>query len=95
MSLHLRPEWSSVPVWSIKPYVANLSAGSGTSDLAASLLAMKHGILPPTLNYEEPDPACPIAVAAGQDRPVTKPYVVKVGLTELGQCAALVCRKWD
>ena len=64
-------------------------------ELVASLLALRHGSLPPTLNYEEPDPACPIPVAAGEDRPVTKPHFLKVGLTELGQCAAVVCRKWD
>jgi 3-oxoacyl-[acyl-carrier-protein] synthase II len=50
--------------------------------------------LPPTLNYEEPDPACPITVCAGQPQPVTRAHVLKVGFTEMGQCAAAVLRKW-
>ena len=85
---------TAVPVWSIKPNIGHLSAGSGTTDLAASLLAMKHGVLPATLNYREPDPACPVQVLA-KSRAIVKPYFVKVGYTEMGQCAAVVCRRWD
>jgi 3-oxoacyl-[acyl-carrier-protein] synthase II len=84
---------NTVPVWSIKPYIGNLSAGSGTADLAASLLAMKHGVLPPTLNFAEPDPACLVRVL-DKARPIGKPCFVKVGYTEMGQCGAVVCRKW-
>lgn len=84
-----------VPVFAGKSYFGNVGAGGSTIELVASLLALEHGTLPPTLNYEEPDPACPVTVAAGGDRPVTKPHFLKVGLAELGQCAAVVCRKWD
>jgi len=85
---------TSVPVWAVKPNIGNLSAGSGTTEMAASLLAMKHGTLPPTLNYETPDPACPVKVLT-KPRPITKPYFVKTGFTEMGQCAAVVCKKWE
>lgn len=84
---------TSVPVWSIKPNIGHLSAGSGTTDLAASLLAMKHGVLPATLNYQTPDPACPVQVLA-KARPIAKRHFVKVGYTEMGQCGAVVCKKW-
>lgn len=80
-------------VWSIKPNVGHLSAGSGITDLSASLLAMKHGVLPGTLNFAEPDPACPVNVTA-QARPIAKPHFIKIGFTDMGQCAAVVCRKW-
>jgi 3-oxoacyl-[acyl-carrier-protein] synthase II len=85
---------ASVPVWSIKPNIGHFSAGSGTTDVAASLLAMKHGTLPATLNYAEPDPACPVQVLS-KARPIARPYFVKVGYTEMGQCGAVVCRKWQ
>lgn len=81
------------PVFAPKSYFGNMGAASGPAELVASLLAMEHGILPPTLNFEEPDPACDIPVAAGSSRPVTRPYFMKLGFTEMGQCAALVCRK--
>jgi 3-oxoacyl-[acyl-carrier-protein] synthase II len=84
-----------VPVFAAKGHLGNLGAGSSTTELAASILGLEHGLVPATLNYAEPDPACPVPVVAGAPRPVTKPYVVKVSFTQMGQCAALVCRKWE
>jgi 3-oxoacyl-[acyl-carrier-protein] synthase II len=84
----------SVPVFAAKSYFGCLGAGSGTTELAASVLALEHGLLPATLNYEEADPKCPIAVAADRLRPVTQTHALKVGFTQMGQCAALVLRKW-
>jgi 3-oxoacyl-[acyl-carrier-protein] synthase II len=85
----------AVPVFAPKSYFGNLGAGAGTSELAASVLALAHGVCPATLNYEEPDPACPVAVVAGGPRPVTRPHVVKVSFTEMGQCAAVVLRRGE
>lgn len=82
------------PVFAAKSYFGNLGAGTGVTEMVASLLALQHGVLPPTLNFEERDPACPITVAAGGPRPVTKPYFLKLGFADMGQCAALVCKKW-
>ena len=57
---------SRVPVFAAKSYLGNLGAGGGTTELAASVLALQHGVVPATLNYEEPDPECPVAVTAGR-----------------------------
>ncbi len=84
----------SVPVWAVSPNIGHLCAASGTVGLAAGLLAVKHGILPPTLNYQMPDPACPVQVLT-KARPTARPFFVKIGFTEMGQCAAVVCRKWE
>ena len=73
----------------------NLGAASGLTELACSVLALKHGELPGTLNHETPAADCPVAVHTGAPRPVAKPYAVKVSYTNLGQCAAAVVRKWD
>jgi 3-oxoacyl-[acyl-carrier-protein] synthase II len=81
-------------VFAPKSYFGNLGAAAGTAELAASLLALANGLLPATLNYEEPDPACPVHVGR-TNQPVSRPYVLKTALTEMGQCAALVCRKGD
>jgi 3-oxoacyl-[acyl-carrier-protein] synthase II len=85
---------AAVPVFAAKSYFGHLGAGSGTTELAASVLALAHGLLPATLNYETPDPTCRVAVAR-EPRLVRRPYFLKVGVTELGQCAAVVCRKWE
>jgi 3-oxoacyl-[acyl-carrier-protein] synthase II len=81
------------PVFAPKSYFGNLGPGAGTVEVAASVLALEHGVLPATLNYEEPDPECPLPVAT-QLRPVERPYFLKVSCTEMGQCAAVVVRKW-
>jgi len=83
-----------VPVFAPKSYFGNLGAASGTSELAASILALTHGLVPATLNYEEPDPACPISVTRA-NQPGCRSHVLKLGFTEIGQCAAVVCKKWE
>jgi 3-oxoacyl-[acyl-carrier-protein] synthase II len=84
----------TVPVFAAKSYFGNLGAGGGLVELSASLLALRDGPLPPTLNYEEPDPACPVEVVRGP-RPVVRAYFLKLGFTDMGQCAAVVCRRWE
>jgi 3-oxoacyl-[acyl-carrier-protein] synthase II len=84
-----------VPVFAAKSYLGNLGAGSGTTELAASLVALPHGAVPATLNYEDPDPECPIQVVTGQPRAMNRDHVLKVNFTPMGQCAAVVVRKWS
>lgn len=85
----------AVPVLAPRSYLGNLSAGGGSTELAASLLALHFGLVPKTLNHDQPDPRCPISVLAGEPRRLTRPYILKISFTELGQCAALVCRRWE
>ena len=82
------------PVFAVKSYVGSLGAGSGTTELAASILALGEGVLPATLNYETHDPDCPVNVAAKELRPTRLAHALKVSFTEMGQCAAIVVRKW-
>ncbi|HMF15411.1 MAG TPA: beta-ketoacyl synthase N-terminal-like domain-containing protein, partial [Gemmataceae bacterium] len=84
-----------VPVFAAKSYFGNLGAGGSTAELAASLFALERGTVPRTLNYEHPDPACPLAVIAREPKPIRTPYVLKVSFTQMGQCAAAVVRKWS
>lgn len=81
-------------VWAVKSYMGNTGAGADMTELSASLLALKNRTLPGTLNYEHPDPKCPVTVT--REKTATKlPNVLKVGFTEMGQCAAVVCRAWE
>lgn len=82
-----------VPVFAPKSYFGSVGAAGGPSELAASVLAASHGVIPRTLNYEEPDPACPLAVTR-EPQPATR-HVLKLCFTEMGQCAALVFRPWE
>ncbi len=82
-----------IPVFAPKSYFGNSGAASGPMETAVSLAALEEGTLPATLNYEEPDPLCPLNVTR-EPRPTRRAAFLKIGFTELGQSAALVCRKW-
>ncbi|HEV3387135.1 MAG TPA: beta-ketoacyl-[acyl-carrier-protein] synthase family protein [Gemmata sp.] len=85
----------SVQVFAPLSRFGNLGAGSSLIELACSVLALQHGLLPGTLNHVSTDPACPVSVHTGAPRTVEKPYAVKLSNTELGQCSAIVIRKWQ
>ena len=47
-----------IPVSSSKGMLGHLIAAGGAVELIISILAMRQGVLPPTINYETPDPKC-------------------------------------
>ena len=46
------------PVSSTKSMMGHLIAAGGVVELIVSVLAMRKGVIPPTINYEHPDPLC-------------------------------------
>lgn len=82
-----------VPVFAAKGYLGNMGAAAGITELIASVLGLNAGVMPASLNHDKTDPNCPIEVIAGSPRPVTKPYALKLGFTQMGQCGAVVIRK--
>jgi 3-oxoacyl-[acyl-carrier-protein] synthase II len=47
-----------IPISSTKSMLGHLIAAAGAVELISTILAMQNGILPPTINYQEPDPDC-------------------------------------
>ncbi|HOL22495.1 MAG TPA: beta-ketoacyl-ACP synthase II [bacterium] len=47
-----------IPVSSIKSMIGHLLGASGAVEFVATVLTIKEGIIPPTINYEFPDPEC-------------------------------------
>ncbi|MFP6769275.1 MAG: beta-ketoacyl-[acyl-carrier-protein] synthase family protein [Planctomycetaceae bacterium] len=83
-------EAADIPVTAMKSALGNSGAGGGTLELAASLLALEKGVVPRTLNYEQPDPECQLDVVHGEPRHVSNPIVVNISATSNGQASVLV-----
>lgn len=81
------------PVVAAKSYFGNLGAGGGVVEFIASVLAIQHGRLFRTLNYDTPDPECPISVCTSNDVSAGDSFV-NVNVTPQGQASAVAVRKF-
>lgn len=62
---------SSLPVTSNKSMIGHTLTAAGAIEAAASLLSIRHGRIPPTINYRNPDPALGLdVVGEARDMPV-------------------------
>lgn len=83
----------SLPVTAAKSYMGNLGAAGGLVELIASVLALYHGQLFPILNYETPDPRCPIHAVRSFGEDAGDSFL-SVNVTPQGQASAVVVRRF-
>ena len=81
-----------VPVTAMKSFVGHFDAGAGAVELAGTLLSLKHGEVPATLNYEIPDPRCRLNVVQGGPQKLGTRTALTVNRAAMGQSAAAVLR---
>jgi 3-oxoacyl-[acyl-carrier-protein] synthase II len=86
----IRDLLGDVPVTAIKSYFGDLGAGSGAIELAASILGLSAGHIPRTLNYDQPDPACPVNIIHEAHLPVDKRAFLKLNQSMTGQAVAMI-----
>jgi len=79
-----------VPVTAAKSYFGNLGAAGAAMEMAADLLALQTGKVPPTLNYRRPDPECPVQVIHAEPLEGAPPVALKVSFSALGQAASVL-----
>jgi 3-oxoacyl-[acyl-carrier-protein] synthase II len=82
---------SPVPVVAAKSHFGNLGAASGLVELIASLQALQHGHLFAALNYDTPDPECPVTIAAA-DTPSGDAFL-NVSVTPQGQASGVAIKR--
>ena len=81
-----------VPVTAMKSFVGHFDAGAGAVELAGTLLSLKHGQVPATLNYEIPDPRCRLNIVQEGPQQLRTRTALTVNRTAMGQSAAAVLR---
>jgi 3-oxoacyl-[acyl-carrier-protein] synthase II len=80
----------ALPLSSIKSMVGHLIGAAGALEAAALALTLHHGVLPPTINQTQPDPACDLDYVpnCAREQPVRTAISTSFGFG--GQNAALV-----
>jgi 3-oxoacyl-[acyl-carrier-protein] synthase II len=86
----IRDVLGDVFVTAPKSSMGNLGAACGAVETVVSLLALRRGLIPPTLNYTQPDPACPVRVVCGEPAPIGRKTAVVLNHAFTGQAVAMM-----
>jgi 3-oxoacyl-[acyl-carrier-protein] synthase II len=81
---------SAIPISSNKSMIGHTLTAAGTVEAIFTLLALQHGRLPPTINYEIPDPALPVDCVPNVARDVQVAHAISNSFGFGGQNVCLV-----
>jgi 3-oxoacyl-[acyl-carrier-protein] synthase II len=84
-----------IPVSSTKSMTGHVLGGAGGLEAGISVLALREQVAPPTINYENPDPACDLDYVPNEARKVTMQYALSNSFGFGGTNASLVFKLWE
>ncbi len=82
------------PVSSTKSMTGHLLGGAGGLEGGITVLALRDQILPPTINYETPDPECDLDYVPNQSRKVQMDFALSNSFGFGGTNGCLIFRRW-
>jgi 3-oxoacyl-[acyl-carrier-protein] synthase II len=71
----------SIPVSSLKSSIGHLLGAAGAVEAVATVLALRDGVAPPTINYEQPDEGLDLDYVPGKSRPIERNGRAPVGIS--------------
>jgi 3-oxoacyl-[acyl-carrier-protein] synthase II len=71
----------SIPVSSLKSSIGHLLGAAGAVEAVATVLALRDGVAPPTINYEQPDDGLDLDYVPGESRPIERNGRAPVGIS--------------
>jgi 3-oxoacyl-[acyl-carrier-protein] synthase II len=74
--------------------IGHLLAGAGAVEYVATVLAMRDGFLPPTINYEHRDPECDLDYVPNRARDAPIGVALSNSFGFGGQNACALIRRW-
>jgi 3-oxoacyl-[acyl-carrier-protein] synthase II len=80
----------SLPISSNKSMIGHTLTAAGTIEAIFTLYTMRHGLLPPTINYDIPDPALPLDCVPNVARPAKVAHAISNSFGFGGQNVCLV-----
>jgi 3-oxoacyl-[acyl-carrier-protein] synthase II len=84
-----------IAVSSTKSMTGHTLGAAGAIEAVAAILALRDGILPPTINYTTPDPECDLDYVPNQARRAQVEYALSNNLGFGGHNASLVFKRWE
>ncbi len=84
-----------IPVSSTKSMTGHVLGGAGGLEAGISVLALRDQVAPPTINYENPDPACDLDYVPNEARKVSMQYALSNSFGFGGTNASLVFKLWE
>ena len=82
-----------LPGSSVKSIIGHPQGACGAAGVAATLLAMRDGVLPPTINLDDPDPECDLDYVPETGRKIEIEYAVANCIAFGSKNSALVLRR--
>jgi 3-oxoacyl-[acyl-carrier-protein] synthase II len=73
----------------------HLLGGAGGLEAGISVLALRDQVLPPTINYQHPDPACDLDYVPNQARKADVEFALSNSFGFGGTNAALLFKRWS
>jgi len=92
--LALGPQAGRVAISSTKSMHGHALGAAGAIEAIATVLALRHGTLPPTANYQEPDPQCDLDCIPNEARRAAVEYALSNSFAFGGLNAVLAFRAW-